>query len=77
MYRKGELCVTIPPCAEMVADSERLCYSDEHAHSIFGDPAAPVPTAFLPHSCDEWVIGGREQIKDLVDDLLAVLDKMP
>lgn len=33
--------------------------------------------AFLPHSCDEWEIGGPEQIRALISDLqraLAVLE---
>lgn len=76
MYRKGELKITVPPCEEAAADPDGTCFSDEHAHTIFGDPKAPVGTAFLPHSCDEWVIGGKEQIQELIDDLLAVLDKM-
>ncbi len=33
------------------------------------------PVAYLPHSCDEWVIGGREQIEALIADLQKVLDK--
>lgn len=79
MYRKGELQVTVPPCAEMLADLDGECFSDKHEHSIRdarGRDENPTGTAFLPHSCDAWVIGGKEQIKDLIDDLLAVMDKM-
>ena len=28
---------------------------------------------YLPHSCDEWVIGGKEQIEALIEDLNAAL----
>ena len=29
--------------------------------------------AWLPHSCDEWVIGGREEVEALIKDLQALL----
>jgi hypothetical protein len=32
--------------------------------------------ACLPHSCDEWVIGGHEEILDLISDLVDALDKL-
>lgn len=32
--------------------------------------------AFLPHSCQEWVIGGKEQIQDLIEDLQALLKEL-
>ena len=28
---------------------------------------------YLPHSCDEWVIGTREQAEQLIADLQALL----
>lgn len=79
MYRKGELKITVPPCAEMLADPDKECFSDKHEHQIRdarGRDENPIGTAFLPHSCDAWVIGGKDQVKDLVDDLLEILVKM-
>lgn len=79
MYRTGDLQVTVPPCAEMLADPDGECFSDEHAHVIRdarGSDENPTGTVSLPHSCDSWVIGGSEQVKDLIDDLTALLDKM-
>lgn len=32
--------------------------------------------AYLPHSCDEWEIGGREAIEALIADLQEALDKL-
>lgn len=29
---------------------------------------------YLPHSCDEWVIGGPEQIRALMADLATALE---
>ena len=40
------------------------------------DAYLPLGTAFLPHSCDEWVIGGPEEIKMLIEDLQEVLRKV-
>lgn len=79
MYSKGELQVTVPPCDEMLADQDRECYSDKHEHQIRdarGRDENPVGTTFLPHSCDAWVIGGKTEVQELIDDLLAVLDGM-
>ena len=28
---------------------------------------------YLPHSCDEWVIGGKKEAQDLVDDLIDII----
>lgn len=79
MYQKGDLQATVPSCAEMLADPDGECYSDDHAHAIRdarGRDDNPTGTAFLPHSCDSWVIGGPAQIKDLIDDLSVLLDTM-
>lgn len=40
----------------------------------YWDPEIPFPTAFLPHSCDEWIIGGKEEIRCLIADLQAALE---
>lgn len=31
--------------------------------------------AFLPHSCNEWIIGGPDEIRVLIRDLEALLDE--
>lgn len=31
---------------------------------------------FLPHSCDEWIIGGPQEIKLLISDLQEALKRM-
>lgn len=30
-------------------------------------------TAYLPHSCSEWVIGGKDEVVALIEDLQAAL----
>lgn len=32
--------------------------------------------AYLPHSCDKWVIGGPAEILMLIEDLQAILKQM-
>ena len=34
-------------------------------------------TVYLPHSWGEWIIGGKEQVIDMIDDLKALLGDMP
>ena len=36
-----------------------------------------VTGAYLPHSCDTWVIGGRKEIEDLIVDLTNLLNRIP
>jgi hypothetical protein len=36
--------------------------------------APVVPVAFLPHSCNEWVIGGRDELLALREDIDAALE---
>ncbi len=33
-----------------------------------------VTGAYLNHSCNDWVIGGKEEIKALIEDLQALLE---
>lgn len=35
-----------------------------------------IGVVFLPHSCDEWVIGGPEEIQLLIDDLTKAYVKL-
>ena len=41
-----------------------------------GVPDASKPTAYLPHSCDEWVIGGRAEVEAMIEDLQEILTKL-
>lgn len=82
MYSKGELIVSLPPCPDMDPEDgqcEESCM-DGHAHAVIdscGDYDKPIfhPVAFLPHSCDKWVIGGPEQVRQLIADLTEALRK--
>lgn len=33
----------------------------------------PEGTIYLPHSCQEWVIGGVEQVEQMIEDLQSIL----
>lgn len=31
----------------------------------------------LPHSCDQWVVGGRTEVEQMIEDLQAILEQLP
>ncbi len=76
MYSPGDLQV-YTPCP--TRDEDGLCNCETVSHHALYDargddyllPAYGV--VFLPHSCDEWVIGGPAQIRALIADLESVL----
>jgi hypothetical protein len=73
MYNKGDLKITDLPCAQMDDDGD--C-DDVHCHKAAdarGGSPIPHPCAFLPHSCQEWAIGGPEQIRAMIEDLTEAL----
>ncbi len=77
-YKKGDLKVTTPPCAEAIKEHKeydfpvQYCVHCDSTHSFYG--GVEDPAVALPHSCDEWVIGGPDEIKTLIKDLeLALL----
>jgi len=69
----GELKWTTPKKSEECGD--HYCCEDtcEEVHGVVdtrSDTYDLVKNAvYLPHSCDEWVIGGIEQVKKLIVDL--------
>ena len=32
--------------------------------------------AYLPHSCDHWVIGGKDEVRQLIADLQDIMDDL-
>lgn len=91
MYQKGDLKLLDPPCNDehykewkdtRYGHSGRSCENYDHKHSVgddrsFNQKADCIPPcAYLPHSCDEWVIGDVEQVQALIDDLTAVKKEM-
>ena len=82
MYERGKLKIVRPFCETADEDGECDYYGDdEHVHSVY-DSAVPdshpqkkrfSPAVYLPHSCGDWVIGGEDEIRALIQDLNAVL----
>ncbi len=35
------------------------------------------PVVTLPHSCGDWVIGGHAEVRQMIEDLTALLSKLP
>ena len=76
-YNPGDLRLLDPPCPTMEKDG--FC-DEDHVHLIAdsrGDYAnRGSPRAYLPHSWDEWVIGGPKEIEALIADLQEALKQM-
>lgn len=80
MYKKGLLKITTPLSQCDSRDEDGNCESyriyEDHNHDVY-DSCDVITfgsnTAFLPHSCDYWVIGGPEQIKAMIEDLQEIL----
>lgn len=78
MYEKGLIKFTAPPCD---AYKENYFCDCGYGHSDITDSreagdSLPAGTAYLPHSCNEWVIGGREQIEAMIADLQDALARL-
>lgn len=43
----------------------------EDPGSDYNSAEDPALVAYLPHSCDSWIIGGPEQIEQMIRDLKA------
>jgi len=70
MYKTGDLQIeTEPPFPDPDSDADPGMYDSRGAYP----GSVPYPAAFLPHSCDRWVIGGVEQVLDLMHDLNQAL----
>lgn len=75
MYKPGDLETLDPACPDSVGNCDAWPeYGHQHmVNDSRGDGPAFYPCVYLPHSCQEWVIGGPEQIKALIYDLTAAL----
>lgn len=73
MYRKGELKYSCPAPVAMKDSQEPYfqCPHDEEDHRVFQSSLGP--SVFLPHSCNEWVIGGEAEVRALIEDLQEAL----
>lgn len=77
MYEKGLLKIIDPPCSTM--GDEYDCFEWEHVHSLRDSRSKEsnvTVAVYLPHSCDNWVIGGPDQIQALINDLQEALTKL-
>lgn len=51
--------------------------TDARRDDGYDESGAPKPPcAYLPHSCDQWVIGGPEEVREMIADLQAALERM-
>ena len=78
-YKTGDLKRTVPPCEHPDCEGFWVCDSREGLYR-HDDPAKPPHEkhgAYLPHSCDEWFIGGRAEVEAMIADLTAALEVLP
>jgi hypothetical protein len=61
-YQRGDVSVAVPRCAD-----PSTC---EHDHRFYHGTEL---TVYLPHSCNEWVIGGVAEVEMMIEDLQAAL----
>lgn len=82
MYKKGDLKLVDLPCETFNIDEDDYISCDkdyEHVHYVVdsrqdGYVKIQHPCVYLPHSCEEWVIGGPDQIEQLISDLKEALE---
>jgi hypothetical protein len=63
MYQRGDLRMKTNHIDHSRVDDSRNDYADLNDGDLY-----------LPHSCGEWVIGGKEQITALIEDLQVALN---
>ena len=71
MYHKGDL--------EYAVDQEALneeCMSDARETDGYTDGFLKAPLVYLPHSCDQWIIGGPDPARQLIADLWRAIQQM-
>jgi hypothetical protein len=68
-YEKGMAGVVTPPCEHYQEHVWCDC-RETHGGRFIG--VKNIGEVFLPHSCDEWIIGDKEALQDLIDDLQAL-----
>ena len=91
MYQKGDLKMLVPLCDEALIAGKGFsdgCSggNDAHLHEIHDNRTEhsfspnhfyfKENIVYLPHSCNEWVIGGAEQIELMITDLQEMLEKI-
>jgi len=65
MYKKGDLEVAVVSYDAR----EENGYDDDYKY-------ANKKVIQLPHSCDEWVIGGKEEAEQMIEDLKEAITKL-
>lgn len=63
-YRKGDLKLTSDPDGPGPIFDSRVGYG------------ATVEGAYLPHSCDEWYVGGIPELKALIADAQEAINRL-
>lgn len=86
MYKKGDILITSPQCKWAKEDDSHEFWCDcGEQHSVSDarhvqkegksgfDSDVNHPCVYLDHSCDNWVIGGIEEVQQMMIDLGEML----
>lgn len=77
MYKPGDAKLNLPcPKPDEFGSCDCGTYEHEYVSDARSGDAGCGMVAYLPHSCDSWVIGGKEQITQMIFDLSAIYVKM-
>ena len=79
-YKAGDLKLTAPTCGHPGCDGYNECWESGDKFWVrdargkgCGETMSQRTGAYLPHSCDEWYIGGADEVRAMISDLSAAL----
>lgn len=72
MYEPGKLRVAPAGC-KLDEDGDCEEFSHDHPNDSRDNYKKLFGGAYLPHSCDSWVVGGPDAIRALIRDLKGAL----
>lgn len=82
-YKKGDLRLTVAQCGHEGCAGDPECWVSggrfwvrDAREDLRSAVDSQKRGAYLPHSCDEWYIGGKNEVAALIEDLKAALEAM-
>ena len=74
MYKQGDVKLLDPPCP--TTEEDGWCGNDQHIHALdneWGETfMVGTQCAYLDHTCEDWIIGGPDEVRTMIDDLLVI-----
>lgn len=77
-YKKGDLCIISE--ASLREDNGLEQSEDPYVYAPVDNRSdynrVSLPVISLPHSCENWIIGGKEEALQLLEDIKEALNKL-